>query len=51
MADKDIRGVPGDKCHTANAGQTGNKTAEHVRIAREIANKAKTEIQNKKKES
>jgi hypothetical protein len=50
MSEKEVRAVPSDNGR-ANAGQTGNKTAEHVKIAREIADKAKTEIQNKKKES
>ena len=49
MADKEIRAVTRNDCKSVNAGQTGNKTAEHVRIAREIANKAKSDIENKRK--
>lgn len=49
MAEREIRAVPGDDCRKINAGQTGNKTVEHAKIARDIYNKAKTQVENKKK--
>lgn len=49
MSDRPIRKVDTDRCDRANAGQTGNKTVEHAKVARDIYNKAKTEVANKKK--
>jgi hypothetical protein len=50
MAEKELKAdVSGDPCKKDNAGQTGNKTADHVRIAREIYNEAKKQTEQGKK--